>query len=62
VGIVLALLWGHLLTSLIYELGPADPLTLATVSLIVIAVAALACYFPARKATKADPMIALRAE
>jgi ABC-type lipoprotein release transport system permease subunit len=41
---------------------PADPLTFTAVGLIVVAIAVLACYVPARKATRADPMIALRAE
>jgi ABC-type lipoprotein release transport system permease subunit len=50
------------LKSLIYEVSPADPLTFASVGLMVIVVALLACYLPARKATKADPMNALRAE
>jgi predicted permease len=61
-GVILALMLGHVLTSLIYNVSPADPLTFAVVSLIVISIAVLACYIPARKATQADPMIALRSE
>jgi predicted permease len=61
-GLVFALALAGVLKSLIYEVSPADPLTFASVGLMVIAVAVLACYIPARKATKADPMIALRAE
>jgi predicted permease len=62
IGVVLALLLARALRSLIYEVSPADPLTFAAIGLGVIAIATLACYLPARKATEADPMVALRAE
>ena len=61
-GIVLALTLARLLRNLIYEVSPFDPLTFATVGLIVLFVAMLACYIPAQRATKSDPMTALRAE
>ena len=61
-GVVLALVFARVLKSLIYEVSPADPFTFVGVAFLVIVVAVLACYIPARKATKADPMIALRAE
>jgi ABC-type antimicrobial peptide transport system permease subunit len=61
-GVVFALVLARVLKSLIYDVSPADPLTFASVGLMVIVIAVLACYIPARKATKADPMIALRAE
>ncbi len=61
-GLLGALALARVLRSLIYEVSPADPITFATTALVVLAVAALACYLPARRATEADPMSALRAE
>jgi predicted permease len=62
IGVVLALVMARALKSLIYEVSPTDPVTFTAIAFAVIAVAIFACYIPARKATKADPMIALRAE
>jgi ABC-type antimicrobial peptide transport system permease subunit len=62
IGVLLALMLARALKSLIYGVSPADPLTFTAIGLSVIAIAIVACYIPARKATKADPMIALRAE
>jgi predicted permease len=62
VGIAAALGFARVLKSLIFQVSPADPATFSVVGLIVIAVALVACYIPARRATKADPMSALRAE
>jgi predicted permease len=61
-GVLLGLILGRGLKSLIYGVSPADPLTFTAIGLSVIAIAIVACYIPARKATEADPMIALRAE
>ena len=57
-----ALLLSQVVRSLLYEVGASDPATFAAVAVIAIAVASLACYVPARRATRADPMSALRCD
>jgi predicted permease len=61
-GAVCALLLARVVRSLLFGVSAEDPATFAVVSAIAIAVAVLACYVPARRATQADPMTALRCE
>ncbi|MGH9850295.1 MAG: ABC transporter permease [Blastocatellia bacterium] len=65
-GIVLGLLGGaaisRLLVAVLVDLSPVDPLTFGGVALLLAGVALLACWIPARRATKVDPMISLRCE
>jgi predicted permease len=61
-GLVVAFALARLVQSLIYDVSASDPLTFAAVGMMVVAIALLACYIPARRATKANPMVALRAE
>ncbi len=62
VGVAGALAAGRLLRGLLYEISAHDPLTISVVALVVVGAALAACYLPARRAARVDPMVALRYE
>ena len=62
IGLAGALALTRLMTTLLFEISPTDPITFAAVALSVVVAALLACYIPARRAAKVDPLVALRYE
>jgi ABC-type antimicrobial peptide transport system permease subunit len=62
VGLPVAIAAARMISSRLYGLKPADPLTIAGTILLLAAVTGLASYIPARRATKVDPLVALRHE
>jgi putative ABC transport system permease protein len=62
IGIVTSYLVTQFLRALLYGITPTDPLTFGAVAFLLLLTALLACYFPARRASRVDPVVALRSE
>jgi putative ABC transport system permease protein len=62
IGVVSALIVTRLMSSLLFGISAADPVTFAVIPLLLAAVAFVACYVPAHRATRVDPLVALRTE
>jgi len=60
-GLVLATAASRVMASLLYQVAPTDPVAYLAASVLLVVVGAVACYLPARRASRADPTTALRA-
>jgi ABC-type antimicrobial peptide transport system permease subunit len=62
IGIAGALVLARLVQTMLFEVAPSDPTSYAVTAILLLAIAAVACYVPARRAMRVDPLVAMQAE